>query len=301
MKKTCFFLLSLMCFISSSAQDILVGDMNGDNALTISDVTELVNVVTNKSEKQFVYSAEAFIKENTLTGTFKINGIEKHYENGVLDPYNGHEYVDLGLSVKWATTNVGASRPEYSGYYFSWADASRKKRFYWDTYPYCNGTYDVITKYFSNEKYGVPDYMIHVKSTDDAASVSWGGNWRIPSKEEMEELINNCYFQNTPDYNGSKMFGCIVYKAKNEADKGLYNVASVSSKYSLSDPHIFFPAVGYMKGYGLYGNDTYGCYWTNMLYSEDQTMAYYMSIFSGYLELIPEYRCCGLPIRAVCP
>lgn len=97
---------------------------------------------------------------------------------------NGHEWVDLGLSVKWATCNVGAIQPEEFGDYFAWGEVETKAIYNWDTYKY----YDDfnLTKYTSNDSKTVLD------PEDDAATVNWGGAWRMPTKAEQDELRNNC-------------------------------------------------------------------------------------------------------------
>lgn len=58
-----------------------------------------------------------------------------------------HEYVDLGFSVKWATCNVGATKPEEYGDYFAWGETTPKSTYDWETYKYCNGSFDSLTKY----------------------------------------------------------------------------------------------------------------------------------------------------------
>ncbi|MBP3353854.1 MAG: DUF1566 domain-containing protein [Bacteroidales bacterium] len=111
------------------------------------------------------------------------------------NPYNGHEYVDLGLSVKWATCNVGASSPEDTGYYFAWGETSPKSTYDWSTYKYCNGTNKTLTKYCTDSYYGTVDNKTELDLSDDAAHVNWGGNWRMPTHKEFLELIENCSYE----------------------------------------------------------------------------------------------------------
>lgn len=107
-----------------------------------------------------------------------------------------HAYVDLGLSVKWATCNVGASKPEEAGDYFAWGETRPKSHYDWSTYKYCfNGSKRKITKYNSICKYGYEKYVDNdsiLDLSDDAAYMNWGGSWRMPTKKEWLELINNC-------------------------------------------------------------------------------------------------------------
>lgn len=103
-----------------------------------------------------------------------------------------HAYVDLGLSVKWATCNIGASSPEEYGDYFAWGETAPKDVYVWSTYKWCNGSQNTLTKYCTNKEYGAVDNKITLELEDDAAHVNWGGEWRMPTKEELEELHKKC-------------------------------------------------------------------------------------------------------------
>ena len=101
------------------------------------------------------------------------------------------EYVDLGLSVKWATFNVGARAPEYYGDYFAWGETEPKEEYSWATYKWCDETKDNVTKYNKT------DGLTTLEPEDDAAHVQWGGYWRMPTKEELQELIDSCQWERT--------------------------------------------------------------------------------------------------------
>ncbi|MCQ2161595.1 MAG: hypothetical protein MJY97_11010 [Bacteroidales bacterium] len=105
-----------------------------------------------------------------------------------------YEYVDLGLSVKWATCNLGATKPEESGYYFAWGELEpREINSGWGTYKWCNGTDNTFTKYNWRSDYGpVVDNKLVLDLEDDAAHVLLKGNWRMPTWPEWHELIENC-------------------------------------------------------------------------------------------------------------
>lgn len=100
-----------------------------------------------------------------------------------------HEYVDLGLSVKWATCNIGANTPEEAGLYFAWGETSgytaeqvgTEKNFSWADYEF--GPRSALTKYNGADGFTV------LEPEDDAATVNWGEGWRMPTKEEFEELM----------------------------------------------------------------------------------------------------------------
>lgn len=106
---------------------------------------------------------------------------------------NGHEYVDLGLSVKWATSNVGADNPWDYGDYFAWGETEQKKEYTAET----SLTYDVEMPDIS----GNPEY--------DVARLKWGGTWRMPDGAEMNELMDECTWEWTAEHgiNGTKVTG----------------------------------------------------------------------------------------------
>ena len=104
------------------------------------------------------------------------------------------------------------------------------------------------TKYCNDTEKGIVDNKYLLDAEDDAATVNWGANWRIPRPNEVAELMNGCYWEWTNNYNVSGVKGCIVYKAKTTTDKGIYCDAyrsvKPSAKYDLNDTHIFLPAAG---------------------------------------------------------
>ncbi len=89
---------------------------------------------------------------------------------------NSHAYVDLGLSVKWATCNVGATNPEDYGDYFAWGETTTKSTYDWSTYKWCNGSDNTLTKYNTSSSNGPVDNKTQLELSDDAAGVNWGGS-----------------------------------------------------------------------------------------------------------------------------
>lgn len=104
--------------------------------------------------------------------------------------HNGFRYVDLGLSVMWADANVGAENPEDYGNFFAWGEVTEKTTYNFNNY--VHGNYRTATKYCDVPDQAERDNLTTLLPEDDAASVNMGGNWRIPSKAEWQELINNC-------------------------------------------------------------------------------------------------------------
>ena len=201
------------------------------------------------------------------------------------------EYVDLGLSVKWATCNLGASKPtEYGGYY-QWAGtkdvSDRKIKLGWSNCPYHTGSdYDSgWTKYNMNPSYGTVDNKTVLEAMDDAASVAIGGKWRMPTDEEWTELRNtdNCSWTWTTI---DGVNGCKVQ----------------SKKSGYTDNWIFLPAAGYRYEGRLKNVGSQGQYWSSSLFTGDLLYmynAYEMLFYSGYVGWFGIFRYHGLSVRPV--
>lgn len=116
-----------------------------------------------------------------------INESDYHKPNG---EHNGYEYVDLGLSVMWATCNVGANSPEEGGDYFAWGEVTPKETYTNENYKFISN--NIITKYCPSFDYGIMDNKTTLDKCDDAARYNMGGSWRMPTLSEYEELVNNC-------------------------------------------------------------------------------------------------------------
>ena len=141
--------------------------------------------------------------------------------------HDGFEYVDLGISVKWATHNVGTINRIEHGSRFAWGETDSKTSYSWANYKHGTGAAESITKYYTNNTYGFTgdvDDKIYLEPVDDAAQANWGGDWRMPTKEEWTELRNNCTwtwtsedgangYRITSNINGNSIFlpGGIIY------------------------------------------------------------------------------------------
>lgn len=137
--------------------------------------------------------------------------------------HSGHDYVDLGLSVQWATCNVGADSPVEYGDYFAWGETETKKAFSEETYTFILSP-DVLTRRY------------------DAATANWGEGWRMPSKQEANELCEECTF---------------VRKKINGVAGLLITGPNGNS--------IFLPANGQKYDYDVEGAKVEGYYWTTVL------------------------------------
>jgi hypothetical protein len=101
-----------------------------------------------------------------------------------------HEYVDLGLSVMWATCNVGANTPEDLGNLYQWGELITCGSV--EDYKWSGSKVNTYFKYVTNSNYGIVDDRTELEFADDVANVNLLGNWRMPSKKEAQELIDNC-------------------------------------------------------------------------------------------------------------
>lgn len=214
-----------------------------------------------------------------------------------------HAYVDLGTGVKWATCNIGANSPEEYGDYFAWGETTTKSTYDESTYKYCNGSLTTLTKYCTSSSYGTVDNKTVLEPEDDAAHVKWGGDWRMPTEEELDKLGTECYWQWVTSYNGKSVNGYIVYKAKSASDKGKksYDNPSLVGSYSTSDPHIFLPAADYRYDSSLGSAGSGGYYWLSSLNSGPSCLAYVLSFSSDFVGWDIGLRHFGQSVRAVCP
>lgn len=193
-----------------------------------------------------------------------------------------HEYVDLGLSVKWATCNVGATTPEEYGDYFAWGETEPKEDYSWTTYKWCNGTRESQFKYCTDTTYGIVDNKAILEFSDDAARVNWGGNWRMPTYAEFTELREQCTWTWT-------------------TQNGVNGYLVTSNKVGYTDRSIFFPATGHYSNTSLTGVGTRAHYWSSWLDASSPYNSYALRFLSNYL-LPPSYqKTFGHPIRPVYP
>ena len=201
---------------------------------------------------------------------------------------NVSDVVDLGLSVKWASSNLGASKPtEYGGYY-QWSGTKdvfdRNIYLDWNNCLYHTGSdkYTSWEKYNTKSSYGTVDNKTVLESMDDAASVVLGGNWRMPTDEEWEELRNpdNCSWKWTT------IDGVKGYKVQ-------------SKKPGYSDNWIFLPAAGCRNKDGLEFAKSSGCYWSSSVNTDNPHYAYYMFFNSSHFGGSNNNRYAGHSVRPV--
>lgn len=209
------------------------------------------------------------------------------------DTSNGHEYVDLGVVVDgkpiyWATCNVGAESPEDYGLYFAWGDTEGHSvdidywvqpdgySYDWSTAPFNNGSSNYDESYFNSVKDEVcPDGILALAY--DAAHVQWGGDWRMPTVEELDALRTQCTWTWDSVKKGSTVVGS-------------------------NGKSIFLPAAGYRSDSKRYSVGSEGFYWPSSLNSEECAIAYTLlfASTSDHIGLYSYYRYGGQSVRPVC-
>lgn len=192
--------------------------------------------------------------------------------------HNGYEYVDLGLSVKWATCNVGASKPWEAGDYYAWGETETKSEYSWKTYKYCKGTDTSMTKYCKDSEYGTVDNKTQLDPQDDVAHVKWGGSWHMPTKAEQDELREKC------KWNWTIQNGVKGYKVTSKKNGNF----------------IFLPAAGGRDDSSFGSVGSWGYYWSSSLDEDVSGYAYYLDFDSGGVNCL-NCRCDGRSVRPVCP
>ena len=159
------------------------------------------------------------------------------------------EAIDLGLSVKWASFNLDASKAEDIGSYYAWGECAPKDCYNWNTYKWCEGSQESLSKYCYDPSYGYNGYTdskLTLDLEDDAANYQLGTGWRMPTKAEYEELISNCNVQWTDDYCSTGIAGFVF-------------TSNSTSNY------IFLPTTGHMDNALVSYNSQQIWYWTSSL------------------------------------
>ena len=201
------------------------------------------------------------VSDSTIVVMFEIEGVEA---------------VDLGLSVKWATCNVGATSPEEYGNYFAWGETETKTTYNGNTYFDTTDGGSTFTEYTAGGK-------TVLDLEDDAAAVNMGGVWRMPTREEISELLTKCTWTYTTTYNDKSVKGYVVTSQTN-------------------DNSIFLPAAGYQQTQSsvLMGGSI-GYYWTSNLYTASESRAWVLLLNQSNNKLQEDvfYRYTGRSVRAV--
>ena len=206
------------------------------------------------------------------------------------------EAIDLGLpsGLKWASFNLGASKPEEYGDYYAWGETEPyyssldplmwkdgKEGYKWSSYKWCMGSDDTLTKYCYNSSYGYfgfTDDKSDLDSEDDAVSVKLGGNWRIPTDVDWAELRQGCTW---------------TWTTQNGISGRLVTASNGNS--------IFLPATGERFDTSIYDVGSLGHYWSSSRDISNPSDATYLFFNSSDVYGDGTSRCNGFSIRPVCP
>ncbi len=189
-------------------------------------------------------------------------------------PQKRYAFVDLGLpsGTLWATCNVGANSPEEYGDYFAWGETQPKEIYWEDTYKYG-------MDFFSSKtltKYCITDKLTTLLPEDDAATANWGNEWRMPTKEEWQEL---------------KEKTTCIWTTQNGMKGRLFTASNGHS--------LFLPAAGerlYSHCLRDFWSDGY---WSSSLCSDDPRIAWFFYFDSLCYQMMDHYRHVGRSVRAV--
>ena len=250
----------------------ITGDVNNDGEVTIADVNAVINVILGGSSSQ-----RADVNNDGEITIADVNSIIDIIL-GSHSQQENHDYVNLGLpsGTLWATMNVGACSPEDYGDYFAWGETTSKQVYEFETYKWYNNTYYTYTKYCISSSYGTVDNKTELDPEDDAATLNWGPSWRMPTQEQIQELINNCSRQ-WKSLNG---VGGIVVTGPNGNT-------------------LFLPAAGYRLNGSVYNAGTYGYVWSRTLSASKTYNACSLIFNPGELYLEDFVRIAGFTVRAV--
>lgn len=260
--------------------------VNGSNAVTLSAANEFeigewyyIVLLPGNLEKGFTITFETDEAKAVRRVDKAVTVLRSRF--AVLDnideglSFSSVEAVDLGLSVNWASVNVGAENDWEIGNRYAWGELEPKSYYDWTNYLLCTGGYYNMTRYCTNSSYGQVDGLLRLTSADDIASVTYGGGWRMPTYSEMKELIDDCSWRWTTR-NGIKG----------------YEVTGTNQN------SIFIPVNGQFDESGitwkekvyLWTSETDGTYWGHSLCASSYSVA-----------MASNHRHDGLCVRAVYP
>ena len=195
-----------------------------------------------------------------ISGNSNVSVASTNTDSPTTGTLNGHDWVDLGLpsGTKWATSNVGSNSPTAYGDYFAWGEI------------------------FTKSEYGESDYTYSdnptiLPASADAATINLGAGWRMPTREEMNELYDNC----THEWTSQNGINGILFTGPNGNS-------------------IFLPAAGFNADSFLNYAGSFGYYWSSSLFTASPSYAWKHGFSSGNCGMYLDSRRCGLTVRAVC-
>ncbi len=273
MKKNILSIFTLICFGLPLSAETLMYVQKKDGSVKGYPISEVTQVLFEEDDRLVVDTSDWKVSVSGITGK--------------------QCYVDLGLpnGTLWATCNVGAKKPQDFGYFYSWGETLPKSSYSWETYKWSEEDTDYLTKYCLSESKGVVDSLVTLLPEDDAATVNWGSEWRMPTYDEVVELIDGC------DWNWVESY-------MNVKGKGFVGKSKANGNV------IFLPAAGYyvesrhecFVDRDRWENGIQGNYWSSTLLPEssDRNLAFFFySYILDEVNILHSIRYVGNSVRAV--
>ena len=239
------------------------GTYQQGQSCTVQATANTDYIFSNWTENGSVVSTNA-------TYTFTVGADRILVANFIFIGDDDHTYVDLGLpsGTLWATCNVGANSPEEFGDYFAWGETQPKDTCNWSTYQFYNGV--GLTKYTGD------DGLTTLLPEDDAATANWGANWRMPTRLEWQELINNT---------------TVTWTQQGGVNGRLFTAQNGNT--------LFLPATGCFTGSNIYYVGSGGYCWSSSLCMEDPTLTWTFLFATDYYMIYCYGRAYGRSVRPV--
>lgn len=176
-----------------------------------------------------------------------------------------------------------------------------KKTIYLPDFYKWGGSEGRLLKYNFRDEPGAQDNKDELEYADDAAAQRWGGKWHMPTREQVQELIDNCYWVYYHNYNGTKRQGYVIFRVKDDADKNqfVFSGQHKDPKYTLNDPHIFIRYSGFKREKQSWNLGMEGTIWTSSLNSAISTAAHCLYMTDRSIRVNNCDRFTGRPVRAV--
>ena len=262
-------------------ETVTVNMLNGSGSYSVGSNVGIVD---------FTLNGDSFTLTGIGVGTTNVTVVDVTTQTTILlpvtvtEPIDNHEWVDLGLpsGTLWATCNVGANAPEEYGDYFAWGETVTKSVYNWNTYKWCNGSYNTLIKYCIHSNYGYNAFIdgkTELDPADDAATSNWGSGWQMPSYEQIKELYNSNY--TTTEW--TQVNGV--------------NGRKVTSKSNGNS--VFLPATGFLSTEPVRVG-SYGYYWSRSLNTNRSDYACDIRFYSGVIDSSDDgSRYYGQTVRAV--
>lgn len=195
---------------------------------------------------------------------------------------NGHEFVDLGIcnGLKWATMNVGATKPEEKGQHFAWGEVDINGKSAWNdvNYRYSRTAGKMYTKYITRTKFA--DHKYTLEPSDDAAQVNWGGAWRMPTAAEFDSLLVLCTW-------------------KQDTINGIAGFTVTGQRPGFENSRIFLPFTGARDQSSILNETSTGYYWSSSTLYGAPTSSKGIAISSEYHTQTFYFRYYGQAVRPV--